>query len=192
MPQIEKNMSEIFALKSVIKKPVVLVGLMGSGKTKLGRKLADLLELEFYDTDRLIEEKAGRTVQEIFQHDGEAKFRVVEKKTMLEIIDKGICVIASGGGAVTNEGVIEALKQKAVTVWLKAEACELAKRLIHAHDRPLLKKGNPAEVLQELADKRAPLYAQADITVETGGLTPEQAMDGLIKGLCGFLKAGNL
>ncbi len=192
MSRTEKTFTEIPALRAALKKPVVLVGLMGSGKSKLGRKLADLLTVEFYDTDKLIEEKARRTVQEIFQQDGEPKFRAVEKKTVLETLDKGVCVIASGGGAVTGEGVIDVLKQKAVTVWLKAEACELAKRLIHTHDRPLLKKGDPEQVLKELGEKRAPLYAQADITIETGGLTADQAMPLLIKGLYGFLKAGNL
>jgi shikimate kinase len=192
MPNEDKKLPEISAIRAALRKPIVLVGMMGSGKSRLGRRLAGALEIEFYDTDKLIEEKAGRTVQEIFQQDGEPKFRAVEKKTVIEMLDKGPCVIASGGGAVTNEGVIEALKQKAVTVWLKAEACELAKRLIHAHDRPLLKQGKPEEVLKDLAAKREPLYAQADITVETGGLSPDQAMPHLIRGLYRFLKAGNL
>ena len=188
----EKNIPEITALHAALKKPIVLIGLMGSGKSKLGRKLASILEIEFFDTDRVIEEKAGRPVSEIFAHDGEPKFRAVEKKTILELLDKGICVIASGGGAVTNEGVIEALKEKAITIWLKADPDELAKRLENAQDRPLLKGGKPEDVLKTLAEKRAPLYEQADLTIETNGLAPEQASAKLIKGLCAFLKTDTL
>lgn len=188
----DKTIPEITGLSKALVKPIVLVGLMGSGKSKLGRKLASLLEIDFYDTDRVIEEKAGRSVQEIFTHDGEAKFRTVEKKTILELLDKGICVIASGGGSVTNEGVIEALKERATTIWLKADPDQLAKRLENAQDRPLLKSGKPEDVLKTLAEKRAPLYEQADLTIETNGLSADQASTMLIKGLYAFLKPGNL
>jgi shikimate kinase len=188
----EQNIPELADLRTLLRRPVVLVGLMGSGKTRLGQKLAGMLDIEFHDADRAIEDRAGYSIAEIFQRDGEEKFRDVEKKTMLELLDKGICVIASGGGAVTNETVRAALKEKSVAVWLKADVKELAQRLRNAQDRPLLKNGNPQEILEVMERKRAPLYGQSDLAVDTAGLSPEQAISALIKGLYGFLKPGNL
>jgi shikimate kinase len=188
----KKNIPEVAILRDALVKPVVLIGLMGSGKSRLGRKVASILSIDFYDSDRVIEEKAGRTVSEIFSNDGEEKFRAVEKKTILELLEKGLCVIASGGGSVINEGVIQTLKQRAVTIWLKADPEELVKRLEYAHDRPLLKSGKPEDVLRSLAEKRAHLYAQADIVIETNNLSSDQATTKLIKGLYAFLKPANL
>ncbi len=183
---------EIEACEKALKKPVVLVGLMGSGKTRVGTNLAHLLKLEFFDTDRLIEAKAGYTINEIFENDGEPKFREVERKTILDLLDKGPCIIAAGGGTIMNEGVPEALKQKAITIWLKTDINELAHRLRNAHNRPLLKSGDPKEILAALAKKREPFYAQADVTVKTAGMQPADTALQLIKALCGFLKPGNL
>jgi shikimate kinase len=187
--EYEKEMIE--TLRRTLTRPVMLVGLMGSGKTRLGRALAGVLQIEFYDTDRLIEQKAGASINEIFTEHGEQKFRDVERKTVLELLDKGACVIAGGGGAIMNEGVLEALKARAVTIWLKADIKDLLNRLRHAKDRPLLKGGDPEEILKKLAEKREPFYSQADIIFESGMAMPE-AVSCLIKGLYGFLKPGNV
>jgi shikimate kinase len=180
------------ALRQALKKPVMLVGLMGSGKTRLGTKLAHALDLDFHDTDRLIEAKAGYTINEIFEKEGEPKFRAVEKKTVLELLDMGPRIIAGGGGAIMNEGVLDVLKQKAVTVWLKADIGDLAHRLRAAQNRPLLKDRKVEDVLRDMIVRREPFYSQADITVSTTGLMPPEAFAGLIKGLYGFLNPGNV
>lgn len=181
-------MDHLEKLKNVLDKPIVLVGLMGSGKSRIGSALAHTLGLEFYDTDRVVEKKAGYTINEIFKFDGERKFRSVEKNTVLEILNKGVSVIATGGGAVTNDGIPEALNKQAYTVWLKTDIQELARRLSVSKDRPLLRDRDIASVLEEMLAKRQMYYEQASITFDTTGLQVAASVEGVIKGLWHFLK----
>lgn len=185
-------MQEIDYIKAHLQKPVVLIGMMGSGKSRLGRVLAEKLSLPFFDSDHVIEAKAGRTVQEIFTKDGEPKFREAEKRTILELLKNEACVIATGGGAVTNPEVLTALKENAVLIWLQAEIPELMARLKNVESRPLLKGDNPEAVLTNLMEKRAGLYAQAHITVAAGDPVIKDVKMRLIKKLYDFLKACNV
>lgn len=189
----EKNLNNdtgaaVEFLRNHLTRPLVLVGMMGVGKTVVGRRLADRLGLEFRDSDRIVEEKAGRSVSEIFETDGEEKFRQVERNTILEILSGGQCVLATGGGAVMNTETRNAIKSKAVSVWLKLEVGNILRRLEKAEDRPLLKKGDPQKILTELMERRAPLYAEADIHVESRDGKAAETAESVINALYRHLK----
>ena len=188
----ESTHQQISYIRSHLTRPVVLIGLMGSGKSRIGRKLAHTLELDFYDTDTLIEDKAGYSINEIFAQDGEAKFRSVERSTMIEVLGHGPCVVATGGGMVTNPGIPEILATQAITIWLRAEIADILKRLKNARNRPLLKTEDPEAVLLGLQTAREPLYRQAHITIESGQGAPEETESRLIRALYDFLKNSNL
>jgi shikimate kinase len=175
-------------LRNHLRRPVVLVGMMGVGKTVIGRKLADRLGLEFKDSDKIVEEKAGRSVNEIFEKDGEDKFRQAERNTILGVLSDGPCILATGGGAVVNNETRKAIKSKAVSVWLKLDVADIVRRLENADDRPLLKKGDPQTVLAELMAKRKAFYAEADIHVDSHTGKPEKTMEILINSLCEHIK----
>lgn len=185
------EIEEAAFIRTVLDRPVVLIGMMGSGKTRLGRKLASLIDVPFYDTDALIEERAGYSVADIFRLDGEEKFREVEKKIMMDLLEKPPCIIASGGGSVIADGVMESIKARTVSVWLKADVAMLLKRVEKNDDRPLLKGGDPEHILRQLLDKRQNFYAQADVTVETCEETG-RSLAAVIKALYGFLKPCNV
>lgn len=175
-------------LRSHLRRPVVLVGMMGVGKTAVGRKLADRLGLKFRDSDRIVEEKAGRSVTEIFATDGEDKFRQAERNSILEVLSGGPCVLATGGGAVINAETRKAIKSKSISVWLKLDIDNLARRLQHADDRPLLKKGDPKKILGELMSAREHLYAEADIHLESQDGKPAETVGILINSLYARVK----
>jgi shikimate kinase len=151
---------------------IVLVGLMGSGKTRVGSDLARIMGLPFIDADREIEAAAGMTIPEIFERFGEPEFRAGERKVMRRLLDGPPQVIATGGGAFIQKDIRDAVKQKAVSVWLKAELSTLVERVSRTDNRPLLRNVDPAVKLKELMDARYPIYAEADITVMTEKQTP--------------------
>lgn len=179
-------------LQKNLRKPVVLVGLMGTGKSQAGRRLAQKLRLEFYDSDRLVEARAGRSIREIFETDGETKFRAFERDVMLDLLNRGPCVIATGGGAITNYEILSTLKEKSISIWLKADIDEILERLKHDQDRPLLKSGDPATVLAALLSQREALYNQADLTIESPPDSLEQTAPALIKSLYAYLNPDNV
>jgi shikimate kinase len=149
-------------------KTIVLVGMMGSGKTAVGRRLATLLGVPFRDADAEIEAAAGCSVNEIFARYGEADFRSAERKIVTRLLGEPPHVLATGGGVFIDDDVRARIKADAISVWLKADLDLLAERVARKGTRPLLKDGNPREVLGKLMHERAPIYAQADITVESG------------------------
>ncbi len=150
-----------------INKPVVLVGLMGAGKTSIGRRLAKKLGLSFCDIDREIEKNEGKSISKIFKEDGEEKFRLIEKNAIKSALDKGTVIIATGGGAFINEGTRNLIKEKAFSVWLNAPLDILVERVSRKNTRPLLEKGDKKEIMKELMEKRYPIYEEADIIVES-------------------------
>ena len=160
---------------------------MGSGKSHVGRLLAGRLELDFYDTDSLVEERAGRSTSEIFEAFGEAKFREAERNAVLDILERGPCVIATGGGAVTNPDTLAAIKDKGVSIWLKASVSTLLERIGRCGNRPLLQQGDPGAVLERLLEARRPLYEQADVMLETAGESADHVAENVIKALCAYL-----
>src|SRR5438477_7217193 len=155
------------ALLAVLgRRSVVLVGMMGAGKSSIGRRLAQRLGVGFVDADAEIEAAAGMTIAEIFATYGEPYFRSGEQRVIARLLESGPQVLATGGGAFMNAETRTAIRQKAVSVWLKAEFDVLVRRVKRraTADRPML-QGDPAQRIRHLMDERYPLYAEADVTV---------------------------
>lgn len=167
---------------------IALVGLMGVGKSSVGRRLAHALELPFRDADAEVEEAAGRTIPEIFAEMGEPAFRDGERRVIARLLDAEPHVLATGGGAFMNPETRELLKARAVTIWLKADLEVLARRLARKDNRPLLTGKDPMAVLREQAQARYPFYALADITVETGDAAHHVTVDQIIQALDAFVE----
>lgn len=165
------------------RKTIALVGLMGVGKSSIGRRLALSLDLPFRDADTEVETAAGRTVAEIFETFGEEAFRDGERKVIARLMDEGPHVLATGGGAFINDETRGLIKGRAISVWLKADLELLARRVGRKDTRPLLRGKDPLEVLQALAVARYPIYAQADLVVETGDTPHFEAVDTVIRAL---------
>ncbi len=154
-------------IRKTLKKPVVVIGLMGAGKTRLGGMLAQSLGLPFTDSDQDVEKAAGCSVAEIFERYGEPAFRDLERKVLARLLTQGGGVIATGGGAVMNEQTADLVFSQALSVWIRADIDLLVERTGRSDKRPLLRTGNPRDILQNLMDKRYPVYAKADITIDT-------------------------
>jgi shikimate kinase len=150
------------------RRTIALVGLMGVGKSSVGRRLASALGLPFRDADTEVEAAAGRTIPEIFAEMGEAAFRDGERRVITRLLEGPPHVLATGGGAFMNAETRALIKARAVSVWLKADLDVLARRVGRKDNRPLIAGKDPLEVLQAQAEARYPFYAEADITVETG------------------------
>jgi shikimate kinase len=151
-----------------LERTVALVGLMGAGKTTIGRRLAAALNLPFVDADEEIAAAAGLSIAEIFAKHGEGEFRRGERMVIERLLSEAPHILATGGGAFVNPDTRALMKQKAISVWLKAPLDVLMKRVARRDDRPLLREDDPRAVMQKLIDQRYPLYAEADLTVETG------------------------
>ena len=151
---------------------IVLTGLMWAGKSRIGMELAKLLAFPFVDADREIERAAGITIPEIFDTYGEEEFRKGEKRVMFRLLSEGPKVLASGGGAFINPEIRAEIGRRAVSVWLKADFETLFARVSRTSHRPLLRGDNPAGKLKALMEVRYPVYAEADIMVETDRQTP--------------------
>lgn len=153
------------ALSKLGDRSIVLVGLMGAGKTSIGRRLAEKLGLPFVDADSEIEAAAGKTIPEIFADHGEAHFRDGERRVIARLLDNGRQVLATGGGAYMNAETREKIKSRGVSVWLKADLDVLMKRVLKRGGRPLLSAPDPEAVMRKLMEERYPIYAGADITM---------------------------
>jgi len=152
---------------------IVLVGLMGAGKSRVGAELAKLLDMPFVDADREIEKAAGMSIPEIFATYGEQEFRKGEKRVMTRLLSGKPIVLASGGGAFVQPDIRAAVKEKSVSVWLKADIETLVSRTKRTQHRPLLQGVDREAKLQALMDARYPLYAEADIVLVTDKQTPQ-------------------
>jgi shikimate kinase len=157
--------AEIEALARRIDRPVVLVGLMGVGKTSIGRKLAGLLHIPFVDADEEIERAAQMSVAEIFEQFGETYFRDGERRVIARLMDGQKQVIATGGGAFVNDSTRALILEHGLAVWLDSDINVLVERVGRKNTRPLLRNGNPREILTRLKAEREPAYAQAPIRV---------------------------
>ena len=144
---------------------LVLVGMMGAGKSSIGRKLAQRLGLPFVDADSEIERAAGMSISDIFAEHGEPYFRAGEARVIARLLDAGPQVLATGGGAFMHPQSRDAIRAKGISVWLKADHDVLMKRIKRRNDRPLLKTDDPGETLRRLMAERDPVYAEADVTV---------------------------
>jgi shikimate kinase len=166
---------------------VVLVGMMGAGKSSIGRRLAQRLNIPFVDADTEIEIAAGMSIADIFAVRGEPEFRTGEARVIARLLDGGAQVLATGGGAFMNPDTRTAIAAKGISVWLKAEFDVLMKRIKRRHDRPLLKTDDPAAKLQELIDLRYPTYALADLTVQSREIPHDKIVDEIVDVLAGYL-----
>lgn len=170
--------------------PIVLVGMMGSGKTAVGRALSTRLNRPFYDSDAIIEQQTGRTISSFFAEEGEAAFRAQEATTVQDLLGRAPAVLSLGGGALITPEVREAVKRQAFSIWLNASLSTLLKRLANDTRRPLLQQGDKAETLARLIQEREPYYAMADLTIDPDGATIEGVADSIIAELEGALAHG--
>lgn len=161
-PEIETRL-----LAGIGNRSIVLVGMMGAGKTSIGRRLAEKLALPFVDADAEIETAAGKSIPEIFAEHGEAYFRDGERRVMARLLCAGQKVLATGGGAFMNAETRLAVRQRGVSIWLKASYDVLLARVKKRGNRPMLKTDDPEATLKRLIEERYPVYAEADITVES-------------------------
>jgi shikimate kinase len=161
------NDQDYAAIAARITRPVVLVGLMGVGKSTVGRKLAALLHRDFVDADDAIAEAAGRSIPEIFETFGEAHFRDGERRVIARLIEEGRGVIATGGGAFVDPATRALVLERGIAVWIDCDVDTLVERTSRRSNRPLLKTGNPREILTRLAHERAPFYGEAHVRVQS-------------------------
>lgn len=148
---------------------MVLVGMMGAGKSSIGRRLAAALGVPFIDADAEIETAAGCTINEIFERYGEDAFREGERRVLARLLGDAPCVLATGGGAFVDPETRARIKKDSISVWLKADIELLLDRVGRRDTRPLLKTGDPRATMERLMNERAAIYAEADIAVESGG-----------------------
>ena len=171
------------------KRSIVLVGIMGAGKSSVGRRLAARLGMPFVDADTEIEKAADMTIPEIFAKHGEAYFRAGETRVIARILDSGPQVLATGGGAFMNPDTRATIRAKGISIWLRATLEVLSRRVKRRSDRPLLKGADPIETLQRLIDERYPVYAEADLTVESRDVPHEAIVEEVIERLRGYLQS---
>lgn len=164
-----------------LRRPLVLVGLMGAGKTTVGRRLAKELGLEFYDSDAEITEAAGCSVSDIFAMYGEAIFRDLEKRVMQRLVSTEPAVIATGGGAFINPEVRQVIKTNAHSLWLNADLDTLEERVSRRNTRPLLEQGDKRAILSRLMEERYPVYALADMQINSGNGAHENVVERIVE-----------
>jgi shikimate kinase len=150
------------------RRTIVLVGLMGAGKTKIGRRLAARLNLPFFDSDTEIEAAAGETIEEIFRMRGEGVFRDGERRVIARLLTQPVHVLATGGGAFMDAATRDLIRRRGVSVWLRADLEVLLARVARRNNRPLLEQGDRRAVLAELIERRYPTYAEADLIIDSG------------------------
>ena len=166
---------------------VVLIGMMGAGKSTVGKRLATRLGLPFADADTEIEAAAGMTIAEIFKCHGEPAFRDGEARVIRRLLDSPAHIIATGGGAYMRPDTRTAIRERAVSVWLKADLDVLMRRVRRRADRPLLKAPDPEGVMQRLIEERYPVYAEADITILSRDVPQDVIVEEIVAALASHL-----
>ena len=165
------------------RRTIVLVGLMGAGKTKIGRRLAVRLNLPFFDSDNEIETAAGETIEEIFRKRGEGVFRDGERRVIARLLEQPPHILATGGGAFMDPATRALIARHGVSVWLRADLDVLVARVSRRNNRPLLQRSDPRSVLAELIERRHPVYAEADIVIDSSDGSAEQTTTRVIAAL---------
>lgn len=171
---------------SGLARPIVLVGLMGAGKTRVGRRLAERLNLAFIDADNEIEKETGKTIAELFATVGEAAFRDGERRIMARLLDGPLAVIASGGGAYVDPDTRGVISERGITIWLRADLDTLVERTSRSKRRPLLEGVDRRAKLAELMERRYPVYAEADLIVESRVGPVEDTVEAVLTALRGY------
>jgi shikimate kinase len=170
-----------------IDRSIVMVGLMGAGKSAVGRRLADRLGLPFVDADTEIEEAAGCSIEDIFERFGEAAFREGERRVLARLLDGPPRVLATGGGAFMDAETRARIRTAGISIWLSADVDTLLERVSRRHVRPLLKRGDPRTVLERLLTERGPVYAEADVVVESEAGPISRTVDKVEQALRAYL-----
>jgi shikimate kinase len=183
------NRPEAVVVAALGRRSIVLVGMMGAGKSSVGRRVALRLGIPFVDADTEIEKAAGMAITDIFAIRGEAEFRAGEARVILRLLEGGPQVLATGGGAFINPDTRAAIAAKGISVWLKAEPDVLMKRIKRRQDRPLLHTADPAATLRKLLDEREPVYALADLTVQSREVTHDRIVDEIVGAIAGRIGA---
>lgn len=182
-PHSNGNAAETAILAALGARSIVLVGMMGAGKSSIGRRLATRLTIPFIDADTEIEKAAGMSIPDIFATRGEPDFRAGEARVIARLLDSGPQVLATGGGAFMNPETRAGIAAKGVTVWLNADLDTLMRRLKRRHDRPLLHTDDPAETLRQLIDARYPIYSLADFTVQSREVPHDKIVEEIVAAL---------
>ncbi|QQG35624.1 MAG: shikimate kinase [Micavibrio aeruginosavorus] len=178
---------KIFSIRARLNRPIVLVGMMGAGKTRLGKMLSEVLGYSFADSDEEIERAAGLTISEIFERYGETYFRDGERRVVKRLVEGGIQVIATGGGAILNQDTAQEIWNQTLSIWVKADIPTILERTSRNDKRPLLKQGDPEEVLKRLSEARYPIYQNAHLTIESRNAPGEEMLGEAIDKIFGFL-----
>jgi shikimate kinase len=180
------------AIKALLgAKSIVMVGLMGCGKSAVGRRLAAKLGLPFIDADEEIERAAGKSIEDIFAEHGEAHFRDGERKVIARLLRSGPQVLATGGGAFMSDETRQAIAESGISVWLQADLPVLMRRVAKRDNRPLLKTDDPEAVMRELMDTGYPVYAKADITVESRDVPHDTIVADILERLARVLQVAS-
>jgi shikimate kinase len=174
-------------LRRLGQRSIIFVGLMGAGKTAIGRKVAGLLDLSFIDSDHEIEEVSRTTIADLFELYGEAEFRALEQRVIARLLESGPRVLSTGGGAFMNEQTRAAIGSHGVSVWLKADIDVLMERVSKKQNRPLLRNQDPRGVMLKLMEQRYPVYALANVTVETRDERKEVIADEVVAAIASHL-----
>ncbi|WP_172125689.1 MULTISPECIES: shikimate kinase [unclassified Devosia] len=169
-------------------RPLALVGMMGAGKTTVGRRLANRMGRQFLDSDEEIEKAAQMSIPEIFAQRGEAEFRAGETRVISRVLKHPDLVLATGGGAFVHPETRAVLKSEAVSVWIKADTDLLFQRVSRRSNRPLLQTANPRETLERLVEERYPIYAEADVTVVSRDVPQETVASDLVEAVLAYLQ----
>ena len=179
----------VVAIRTALgRRSIVLIGMMGVGKSSIGRRLASRLGIPFVDADTEIEKAAGMSISDIFARHGEADFRSGEARVIARLLETGPQVLATGGGAFMNEGTRAAIKTKGVSIWLSAEFDVLMRRISkRKNERPMLQTDDPAETLRQLLKVREPIYALADLTMQSRDAPHEAIVTEIVTALAAFL-----
>ena len=175
--------------RALLDRSIVLVGLMGAGKTSVGRRLAAELALPFVDADEEIEAAAGCSIADFFQLHGEAEFRAGERRVIKRLLAGPVCVLATGGGAFMDAATRAAIRKRGISLWLRADLDVLVKRVRRRNNRPLLQGGDQRQILQDLMAKRYPIYEQADIVVDSCDGPHADVVHDAIRRLSAYLTA---
>ncbi|GIK79805.1 MAG: shikimate kinase [Pseudorhodoplanes sp.] len=175
---------EAALIRALGHRSIVLIGMMGAGKSSVGRKLAVRLGLPFVDADSEIEQAAGMSIPDIFEIHGEAEFRAGEARVIARLLEGGPQVLATGGGAYMNVATRALIREKGISVWLRADFEVLLRRIRRRNDRPMLKTADPAATLRQLIDVRYPVYTEADITIESRDVLHDVIVGEIVERLC--------
>jgi shikimate kinase len=182
----DATLPETALIAALGRRSIVLIGMMGAGKSSIGRRLARRLNLPFVDADSEIEKAASMTIPEIFDAQGEAYFRAGEARVIARLLEGGPQVLATGGGAFMNPETRAAIRAKGISIWLNATLDILLRRVRRRADRPMLAGADPVEALNRLIAERYPVYAEADLTVESRDVPHDTIVGEIIAKLCNY------